>query len=160
MSICEDKLAAFKGSRDSRAPPIFLPPTHHSSGSRQTLNVVFVEASDRASYNPEFFPVILLDLPRGNELSFHLHPHASITLHTLLLDIFALCCCYLGMPPCPGHLCTYAFSISGFPALGKPGSTCWRDCSEVIFKYFYVLNPSPSPPPLSPPAPPRSSHPE
>ena len=64
--ICEDKLAAFKGSKDSRAPLIFLPPTHHSSGSRQTLNIVFVEASGRASYNPKFFPVILLDRPRGN----------------------------------------------------------------------------------------------
>ena len=64
--ICEDKLAAFKGSKDSRAPLIFLPPTHHSSGSRQTLNIVFVEASGRASYNPKFFPVILLDRPRGH----------------------------------------------------------------------------------------------
>lgn len=66
LPICEDKLAAFKGSRDSRAPPIFLPPTHHSSGAWQTLNIVFVEASGRASYNPKFFPVILLDLSGGN----------------------------------------------------------------------------------------------
>ena len=36
-SICEDKLATFKGSRDYRTPLIFPPPTHHSSGSLETF---------------------------------------------------------------------------------------------------------------------------
>lgn len=108
-SICEDSV---KGSKDYTAPLIFPPPTHHSSGSPETVNTAFVEAAGENSHKPKFFLVIFPGPARD-------HLCAHNTLHFLLFSI-PLCYRYTGVP-----LALSIYELVLFPSLDPPHRAIW-----------------------------------